>query len=238
MINRWLCYSALCTLSSQDGGLEWDPMSRSHAHLKTIKLVGGVLCLDFANTAELLNDYGDLLAWSERAGAIDESHVDCLRRSAETSPEPARKAFGRAASLLKAIRRIFSSLARDGTPAEKDLALLSTWVGRSAQHRQLQPSTEGFAWQWHNAEDHLDWPSWAIARSAADLLTSDQLGRVRECASRDCSWLFIDTSRNRSRRWCDMADCGNRAKARRNYERKRQGASRSQDGASANTLEV
>ena len=68
-------------------------------------------------------------------------------------------------------------------------------------------------------EGALDRPLWPVLRSAAALLTSDDIARIRECAAERCAWLFIDHSRNRSRRWCDMRDCGNRAKARRHYAR-------------------
>jgi len=69
--------------------------------------------------------------------------------------------------------------------------------------------------------DDLERPLWEIAHSAADLLTSGDQERVKECASTTCEWVFLDKSRNRSRRWCDMSDCGNRAKARRFQARKR-----------------
>ena len=78
-------------------------------------------------------------------------------------------------------------------------------------------------------EEHGDWTPEAVSamqldtmdRSAAELLTSPDLPLVRECAGYDCGWLFMDTTKNRSRRWCDMATCGNRAKGRRHYERRR-----------------
>jgi predicted RNA-binding Zn ribbon-like protein len=69
----------------------------------------------------------------------------------------------------------------------------------------------------------MDQMLWPVARSAAELLTSERAGRVRECASETCSWLFLDGSRNGRRKWCDMASCGNRAKARRYYARHRTG---------------
>jgi predicted RNA-binding Zn ribbon-like protein len=200
-------------------------MSETREQLKGFKFVGGALCLDFANAGGLLNDYGDLLVWGQLAGAVDESQAEHLGRRAESTPDQARTAFVRANSLRKAIHRIFSAQARGHLPAERDLALLSTVVGRSATRRKLQPSTEGFTWRWHDVEDRLDWPTWIIARSAVGLLTSDRLSRVRECSGPDCGWLFVDASRNRSRRWCDMAECGNRAKARRNYARKRRSIS-------------
>jgi len=80
---------------------------------------------------------------------------------------------------------------------------------------------DGFAWDWHEADGALELPIWIVARSASTLLVSQGLRRVRECAGEKCDWLFLDASRNRSRRWCDMAACGNRAKAQRNYARRR-----------------
>jgi predicted RNA-binding Zn ribbon-like protein len=198
-------------------------MSDVRKRLRGAKFVGGALCLDFVNTGDVLSDYGDLLAWAELAGAIDERQAGCLQRSAEVDPTKAEAAFGRAVRLRDAIHRIFSSQASGDPPAEKDLTRLSVVVGTSAKHLRLEPSAEGFTWRWHDAEDRLDWPTWLVARSAVELLTSDRRDRVRECAGPDCGWLFLDASRNRSRRWCDMADCGNRAKARRSYARRRRG---------------
>jgi predicted RNA-binding Zn ribbon-like protein len=66
----------------------------------------------------------------------------------------------------------------------------------------------------------LDWILNPLIRSAADLLVSDELKRVKRCGDPACGWLFLDTSRNKSRRWCDMSDCGNRAKASRFYKKK------------------
>ena len=79
-----------------------------------------------------------------------------------------------------------------------------------------------YVWSWDTDKLRLDQPIWAIVRSAADLLTSAELLRsVRQCGADDCQWLFLDTSKNRSRQWCSMTSCGNREKARRHYERVR-----------------
>jgi predicted RNA-binding Zn ribbon-like protein len=83
---------------------------------------------------------------------------------------------------------------------------------------------EGLAWDWACAEDALDRVLWPVVHDAAGLLTSQELKRVKKCADERCGWLFFDTSRNHSRRWCSMESCGNRAKARRHYERQRAGA--------------
>ena len=77
-----------------------------------------------------------------------------------------------------------------------------------------------FRWSWAE-EEALDCMLWPVVRSAAELLNSDLLSRVRVCPADDCAWLFLDQSRNRSRRWCDMSTCGNRSKARRFREAQR-----------------
>ena len=86
---------------------------------------------------------------------------------------------------------------------------------------QLVPMMARFAWALKGEKKALERPVWLLARSAAELLTSAQLNRVRECGGVNCGWLFLDTSRNGSRRWCDMKSCGNRAKTQRHYKRKR-----------------
>jgi predicted RNA-binding Zn ribbon-like protein len=80
---------------------------------------------------------------------------------------------------------------------------------------------ERFVWEWTGLEEHLTGFLWPVARSAAQLLTSPLLPRLRLCADERCGWVFIDQSKNASRRWCDMGDCGNRAKARRFRERRK-----------------
>ena len=72
----------------------------------------------------------------------------------------------------------------------------------------------------------MEWVLWPIVQSAADLLTTESLDRVRLCKAEDCGCLFVDASKNRSRRWCAMSDCGNRAKVRRHRQRLRESAVR------------
>ena len=88
---------------------------------------------------------------------------------------------------------------------------------------RLVPRGGGYGFVFGGTAAVLDAVLWHVARSAAELLTSGDLGRVRGCASEECGWVFLDTTRNRSRRWCDMKECGNREKARRFYQRSREG---------------
>jgi predicted RNA-binding Zn ribbon-like protein len=95
---------------------------------------------------------------------------------------------------------------------------MSVGFGHSRVY-QRPGATNTFFWGW--AGRTIDRPLWAIVRSAADLLVSDDRTQLRECSADDCHWLFLDTTRNRSRQWCSMTSCGNRAKARRHYARGR-----------------
>ncbi len=195
--------------------------------------IGGQLCLDFNNTMsqytptprnDTFADYEDVLSWGEAAGVLTGEEAQELLAEAERRPEEAIATLARARDLRGAIHNIFSALAVESQPDADDLAALNAALSKAMCNARLVRSDggEGFAWGWSYRGDDLDRVLWPVARSAADLLTSHELDRVRECAGDTCGWLFLDMSRNHSRHWCDMRDCGNRAKARRFYQRKRE----------------
>jgi len=189
------------------------------------QLVAGDVCLDFTNTVggkrglstrEYLNSYADFVSWCQQAGLSNESTADALLRRGARQPGESVAALRRAIALREAIYRIFAALASDESPLVSDLdhlnAELSTHHGRLG----VAQSKKGFDWTWTNWDDALDQPLGPIARSAADLLTSPHLlERVRQCEGDTCGWLFVDSTKNHSRRWCVMSDCGNVAKVRR-----------------------
>lgn len=192
-------------------------------------LDSGELCLDFANTVDWhasqhphdrLNDFYDLIAWGEAAGVISSERADQLQKLAEQDQEKAGTAFDRSVQLREAIFRIFSNWAKEKRVSSDDLEILNEDLREAMSQMQLTIFPQGFQWEWVEVENTFDQVSWAVARSAGELMTSDRLVRVSECADdRGCGYLFIDTSRNHSRRWCSMDTCGNRAKASRNYQR-------------------
>jgi predicted RNA-binding Zn ribbon-like protein len=200
---------------------------------QTFDFEAGALCLDFANTVDWhasdhpqdrLHDYFDLIAWAEAAALLPPDQADYLRQMAEEKPQQAETIFARAIRLRGAIYRLFVDVSEQGTFHDEDLALLNEALSESLAHLQLVPSAAGFDWDWAKEMlgfDHILWP---VARSAGELLASDKLERVSQCADdRGCGYLFVDTSRNRSRRWCSMESCGNRAKAQRHYHRQQEG---------------
>ncbi|MBV9231978.1 MAG: ABATE domain-containing protein [Chloroflexi bacterium] len=192
---------------------------------------GGRLCLDFANTLEdrpsdapreLLNSYQDFVSWGQQAHIVTEEEAQKLLEEAQRRPGEAAQVFEQAVTVREAMYRIFSLVAEDASPAPSDLLILNDVLSKAMAHARLIPEADGFAWGWAVEERALDRVLWPVVRSVADILTSDELHEVRVCAAGDCNWLFLDTSKNQSRRWCNMRSCGNRAKARRHNERKKQ----------------
>jgi predicted RNA-binding Zn ribbon-like protein len=198
--------------------------------VETMDLVGGNVCLDFVNTGshrasppfkEKLGAYGDLVTWVGRVDeGVDEATAARLRRLAERDPAVAESVLVRARALREAIYRAFSAMSKGGRADAPDLELIGVEAARATAHRRLVPTAEGCMWEYAES-DALERPLWPVALAAAALATSDDVSRVKECASDTCNWLFLDVSKNRSRRWCDMKDCGNRAKARRHRARSR-----------------
>jgi len=193
-------------------------------------LTGGLLCLDFANTVddrtevhpqELLNSYNDLVSWSEQAHVLTEQEAQRLLEKAARRPSEASRVLKRAVAIREAIFRIFKAVAEDASPEDEDLVSLSAAVADAQNHAQIVLKANGFIWNWAGNAGDLDRMLWPVVLSAADFLTSDELDTVRVCASDSCNWLFLDTSKNHSRRWCNMKSCGNREKARRFYSRKK-----------------
>jgi predicted RNA-binding Zn ribbon-like protein len=189
-----------------------------------IELAGGALALDFANTVggthvrpthDHLRDYADIARFAVLAGGLQPGVAKRLLQRAERDPRRAAAVYELGITLREAIWGVFSALASGEVPRDEDLALIGDAAAAGAARSRLVYDRDGVGWSLPADGDELERPLWEIARSAADLLTSTDRERVKECASATCEWVFLDRSRNHSRRWCDMSDCGNRAKARR-----------------------
>jgi len=205
-------------------------MDVEEKHMGTLELLGGRTSLDFANTVdwhasdepiEYLTSYAALVAWGQHVGILTDRQVQDLLDEAGRHPSEADAIHQRAVVLREAIYRMFAAIS-GGFPAEEDdLELLNAELSCTLACSRVVLSGEGYAWDWVGEEVALDRVLWPVVHDAADLLTSEDLARVGQCADDRCGWLFLDTSRNQSRRWCSMADCGDRAKARRHYQRSR-----------------
>jgi predicted RNA-binding Zn ribbon-like protein len=198
-----------------------------------LPIVGGNLALDFANTqsgppagepdVESLAGYEDLVAWALRVGVVGQSDADELLKRARRHPREAEAAFDRATALRDRIFTIFASIANEAPPPSDALARLRDDEAEALSHADLASEPGGFAWTWSRRGD-LDAPRWPIVHAAATLLTEGPLERVKACGG--CRDLFLDETKNGSRRWCSMAECGTRAKMRRFVARRSAARSR------------
>jgi len=192
--------------------------------------VAGHPCLDFVNTVswragtapvEGLGGYRELAAWAEAAGLLPAGRAAALAQQAQTFTASAEVVLERARALREALHRLLLQGAAGRPPDSADLEILNGELARAPAPRGLAWTGAGFAWHGGGDEGRLEAVLWPLARAAAELLTGGELRRVRTCAGAGCGWLFYDSSRSLSRRWCAMDDCGNRAKARRHYARRK-----------------
>lgn len=193
-------------------------------------LTGGHPALDLANTVsrrddptrrkEHLDSFSDLVSFALQDKILTPKQANDLEARARQSATDSARSFRKAIALREALYRVFAATAKSRPAPAKDLQKINESALDAVQHRCLVRSSGAYHWEWQaDTRNRFDRILWPIAQSAVDLLTSDELKLVRWCEAPDCEWLFLDHSRNRSRRWCDMNSCGNRAKARRHYQR-------------------
>ena len=205
-----------------------------HAHGDTYSPDSGHVVLDYTNTlswrtraekVEFLNGYSDLVTWGKITGLLSEEQARTLLEKEPRHTEQAAGVYQRAIELRESLYRILSAFSSASQPELADVAVLNQELSLAMSYRRVEWNGSDFEWTWAQGTGQLDSMLWHVVGAAADLLTSDTLQRVGECQGLGCGWLFIDTSKNHSRRWCDMEGCGNRAKARRHYKRKQNSSS-------------
>jgi predicted RNA-binding Zn ribbon-like protein len=207
------------------------------------KLVGGRPCLDFVNTVggrvspggrpstrtdsadritrDDLPDYDSLVRWSTFASLVGASERDRLRDLARQSPPAAERVRRRAVRLREAIYRIAKAMVEGWPPPAADVKVLDREVREARRRQRLVARGGRLESEWIAGRTRLDRVLWPVALSAAALLGSSEASRLKQCGGTRCGWLFLDTTRNHSRQWCDMADCGNLAKVHRFRQRRR-----------------
>ena len=192
------------------------------------EFIAGALCLDFANTIhnsraedneEELHTISDLLQWAKEAGLVSPAQHDQLAAHYDRNPREAGAALAKGIAIRDLLVSIFAGIAIGRSVSPQRLSELNSSLAEVPGLLRVHKNPDRITTEWTSATDGVQRVLFAILSSAAELLASNRFGRVRECASSDCTWLFIDESRNHSRRWCDMSSCGNRMKARRHYQR-------------------
>jgi predicted RNA-binding Zn ribbon-like protein len=187
-------------------------------HIRKNRLVGGNPALDFVNTQgsqpddEVLHDYGDVVAWAQHAGGLADADANALQVRAIANPAAARVAYDRALDLRAGLDKAFGAIVAGRQPSPSVMASLRTAEADALAHAELVATHGAFAWSWAGDDDLLR-PLRPIVHAAIALLTNGPLERLEHCAG--CSFVFLDESKNHSRRWCSMDDCGAAEKARR-----------------------
>lgn len=149
---------------------------------------------------------------------LDDQEYEKAVAEASNSPLYAIETHRRALELREDLYVIFSALIVGRDPEEESLARFNRTLSIALSHLNLVKGEARYNLSIYDGWS-LDFMPWRVAISAADLITSAKFDRVKRCASEGCNWLFLDESKNRSRRWCDMNNCGNIMKARRHYAR-------------------
>ncbi len=191
------------------------------------RIVGGNLALDLLNTQngsageppedDALLDYSDLLAWGQHVGLLSESEAGRLLRRSRRHPDEARAVFERTLATRGYLYELFSAVAHDSRPPGRVITRLQSDEAEALTHGELIAGDDEFRWGWAH-DDDLGRPLWPVIHAALTLLTDGPLDRVKGCAS--CRFLFLDESKNRSRRWCSMDDCGTADKVRKYVARR------------------
>jgi predicted RNA-binding Zn ribbon-like protein len=201
-------------------------MTDSIRTLETLEIVGGALCLDFVNTInsrvnpedDYLIQYSDLVGWTKKVGILSPAQGDQLQKRAQQNAEEAENALQAARTLRELLYRLFSNATKGFEPNKKDLETFVSSYGEAISHGQFLKKEDQYTTAW-KVDETFDALLWPIVHSAGELLLSSSLGQVKECPG--CGWLFLDTSKNQSRRWCSMNTCGARDKMRRYHKRQR-----------------
>jgi predicted RNA-binding Zn ribbon-like protein len=206
------------------------PDTKITARQSTFELSGGHAALDLVNTldnrfraegpVELLKDYGGLLRFAQQSKLLDSGQVRQLATAA--SPEAGARAVRGARELREALAALLYGVLEERAPRAPELRTLEKHFREAARHTELRwqapaghTAAGQLAWRRDGFAQEAELPVWLLAQAAAQLLLSGDAARVHECDADTCRWLFLDTSKNHSRRWCNMKVCGNRMKARR-----------------------
>lgn len=196
-------------------------MMETPEYIKELRIVGGHPALDFVNTVDgdpdgetgfdNLKSYKDLVAWEARVDLISGDTARRLALEADRRPEEAEAVHVDALELRDALYGVFRAITEGAEPPSESLDLLRWRECEAISRGRLVQGEDGFGWGWR--DEDLARPLWPLAHAATEFLTSGSLDRLKHCAG--CHWLFLDTSRNRSRRWCTMEVCGTHEKVRR-----------------------
>lgn len=192
--------------------------------IQSLRLDGGIFCLDFVNTVDYrnresfhdyLSDFKSLAAWYEHTKMLSPKLLHTIERLGKDYPQKAATVFAKTLQLRELLYGMLLTIIRHKNPAINDQLQFNSFIAEAFSNLEMGWSNGRASLQFNApAPEQLYW--WPV-KSAADLLASDQLKQVKECPA--CGWLFLDKSKNQSRRWCSMSTCGDIDKVTRNYQK-------------------
>lgn len=195
----------------------------------SLHLIGDAIALDFANTSsgrggaqhlDHLREAVHVVAWAQHVGLLDTATSSRALSLIENQDRSFQDFLPRALALREAIHGIGEAIATGNTPHKSDLQIVRVACALAIAKADLAPTDEGFRWTWPTDPPLPETILGPIALSAAGLLREGDLSRLKKCGGEHCGWLFFDLTKNNSRRWCDMAVCGNRQKSKRSRQRR------------------
>ncbi len=197
---------------------------------KPFNLLAGNPALDLVNTMdlrfsangpeELLSTYADLLRLAAQSRLLTAEQARKLARTVRE--KDAQQVLASAVELREALAAVLYAWMDGGKPPAAQVETLERHFRAVALHRRLRLGESQLVWSWSGLEQEAEIPLWKLAEAASDLLVTSEAERVRECGDPTCRWLFLDISKNHTRRWCNMKTCGNRMKARRHHARQQE----------------
>jgi predicted RNA-binding Zn ribbon-like protein len=170
-----------------------------------------------ANATELIPAYSDLLRLTAQLRLLTADQARKLTRTIDA--KDAQRVLASTIELREALAAVLYSRIDGGKPPAAQVETLEKHFHAAALHRRLRTGNSHLVWSWSGAEQQAEIPLWKLAQAASDLLVSSDAQRIKDCGDPTCRWLFLDLSKNHTRRWCDMKTCGNRMKARRHQAR-------------------
>jgi predicted RNA-binding Zn ribbon-like protein len=188
-----------------------------HAGHPALELVNTLDLRFSANATDLIPTYKDLLRLTTQLGLLTAEQARKLGRSVDE--KEARRVLASAAELREALAAVLYGRIEGGKPPAAQIHVLEKQFHAAALHRRLLAGDTHLEWSWSGVERQAEIPLWLLAQAASDLLVSSDAELVKDCGDSTCRWLFLDVSKNHTRRWCDMKTCGNRMKARRHHAR-------------------
>lgn len=197
--------------------------------LESLQMVGGSLAFDFVNTVntrkpapefDYLETFEGLLAWSAKAGSLDDARIQAVREYAAQQPEVASAELRDAIEAREMLYELFSAIAVGQSPGAAVTDAFNRRLSNAFQGIQVKFGLAGTEIHFGSEEISLNEPLLPVVKSAFDILTYEDFRRIKECPR--CGWLFLDTSKSGKRKWCDMNVCGSREKSLEYYYRKTQ----------------